>query len=71
MSAVGILGLLLVIAFAVVGFSVVADLNTDISALTSGGVQALAGQLPTLWILGAVGILSIFGLLFAVANMFR
>ena len=71
MSAVGILGLLLVIAFAVVGIGTVIDLNTDISALTSGGVQSLVGQLPTFWILGIVGVGSIFGLIFAVAQMFR
>lgn len=70
MRAMGVLGLLIILAFAVIAFDVVIDLNTDISALTTGPLQALAGALPTFWML-LVGMLCVVGILVAAAAMFH
>ena len=70
MSAVGILGLLLTLAFAIVAFGAVVNLNTDISGLTTGAVQSLAGALPAFWMI-LVGFVGVAGVILAAAAMFR
>lgn len=51
MRIVGVLGLIFAVVFGLVAFSSLITLNTDITALTSGGVQALANNIPTIFMI--------------------
>lgn len=58
MHIVSVLGLIFAIVFGLVGFIAIIDLNTDIAALTSGGLQSLIALFPVFW-MGLLGFIAI------------